>query len=193
MPSKRIDQLTQATTLAGTEDMVVLQGGETKRVAASVVAALGGGGGGGGGTPGGSTTQVQFNDAGSFGGDAGLTYDKTTDTLSVTGGVNTASYQLTSTAVVTEAGTTRTLSASDNGKIIYFSSTSPITVYTATGLGAGFSCMLVQGSTGQVTVSAGASTTLSAYLSQFKLAGQYATASLIAPSANVFILAGNTA
>jgi hypothetical protein len=40
-----------------------------------------GSGGGGGGTPGGSTTQVQFNDAGSFGGDAGLTYNKTTDTL----------------------------------------------------------------------------------------------------------------
>lgn len=40
-------------------------------------------GGGGGGTPGGSDTQVQFNDAGSFGGDASLSYDKTTGTLSV--------------------------------------------------------------------------------------------------------------
>ncbi len=38
---------------------------------------------GGGGTPGGSDTQVQFNDGGSFGGDAGLTYNKTTDTLTV--------------------------------------------------------------------------------------------------------------
>lgn len=36
---------------------------------------------GGGGTPGGSDTQVQFNDAGAFGGDPGLTYNKTTDTL----------------------------------------------------------------------------------------------------------------
>jgi len=41
--------------------------------------------GGGGGTPGGSDTQVQFNDGGSsFGGDAGLTYNKTTDTLNAT-------------------------------------------------------------------------------------------------------------
>lgn len=32
--------------------------------------------GGGGGTPGGATTQVQFNDAGTFGGHAGMTYDK---------------------------------------------------------------------------------------------------------------------
>lgn len=31
--------------------------------------------------PGGSTTQVQFNDAGAFGGDAGLTFNKTTNVL----------------------------------------------------------------------------------------------------------------
>ena len=37
----------------------------------------------GGGTPGGSDTQVQFNDGGSFGGDAGLTYNKTTDVLTI--------------------------------------------------------------------------------------------------------------
>lgn len=41
--------------------------------------------GGGGGTPGGSDTQVQFNDAGSFGGDAGMTYNKTTDALTIAG------------------------------------------------------------------------------------------------------------
>ena len=40
---------------------------------------------GGGGTPGGSDTQVQFNDGGSFGGDSGLTYNKTTDSLTITG------------------------------------------------------------------------------------------------------------
>ncbi len=50
---------------------------------------ISGGGGGGSTNPGGSDTQVQFNDGGStFGGDSGLTYNKTTDTLSVTGGVN---------------------------------------------------------------------------------------------------------
>ena len=41
------------------------------------------GGGGGGGSPGGSNTQVQFNDAGSFGGDTGFTYDKTTDAVTI--------------------------------------------------------------------------------------------------------------
>ena len=34
-------------------------------------------------TPGGSDTQVQFNDGGSFGGDAGLLFNKTTDLLTV--------------------------------------------------------------------------------------------------------------
>ena len=42
---------------------------------------------GGGGTPGGSNTQVQFNDSSSFGGDAGLTYNKTTDALTIVGTV----------------------------------------------------------------------------------------------------------
>lgn len=41
--------------------------------------------GGGGGTPGGSDTQVQFNDGGAFGGDAGLVYNKTTDVLTLAG------------------------------------------------------------------------------------------------------------
>ena len=40
---------------------------------------------GGGGTPGGSTTQVQFNNAGAFAGDAGLTYNSATDALTVAG------------------------------------------------------------------------------------------------------------
>ena len=42
-------------------------------------------GGGGSTSPGGSDTQVQFNDGGSFGGDSELTYDKTSNTLSVKG------------------------------------------------------------------------------------------------------------
>jgi hypothetical protein len=45
--------------------------------------------GGGSGSPGGSDTQVQFNDGGSFGGDDGLIYNKTTNTLSI-GGAGTA-------------------------------------------------------------------------------------------------------
>jgi hypothetical protein len=40
-------------------------------------------GGSGNGSPGGANTQIQFNDAGEFGGDAGFTYNKLTNTLLV--------------------------------------------------------------------------------------------------------------
>lgn len=44
--------------------------------------------------PAGLTTEVQFNDAGAFGSDAGLTYNKTTDVLTVSGGVNAGGVNL---------------------------------------------------------------------------------------------------
>jgi len=48
---------------------------------------------GGGGTPGGSDGQVQFNDSGAFGGDAGLTFNKASNDLAVAGNVITESIQ----------------------------------------------------------------------------------------------------
>lgn len=41
-------------------------------------------------TPGGSDTQVQFNDGGTFGGDSGLTYNKTTKGVSTAGDISIA-------------------------------------------------------------------------------------------------------
>ena len=65
----------------------------------------GAGAGGGGGvavgatTPGGLDTYVQFNDGGStFGGDAGLTYNKTTDTLTVAGDIAVDGGDITTSA-----------------------------------------------------------------------------------------------
>lgn len=57
--------------------------------------------GGGGGVPGGLNTQVQFNDSGSFGGDAELTYDKTTNLLTVGGAVHTSTIQAHTSAGLT--------------------------------------------------------------------------------------------
>lgn len=65
---------------AGQEFIVVYDGTNFQLMGGGVAS-------GGGGTPGGSDTQVQFNDAGSFGGDSGLVYNKTTDVLTVAGGV----------------------------------------------------------------------------------------------------------
>ena len=65
---------------------------------------------GAGATPGGSDTQVQYNDGGAFGGDAGLTYNETTDALTVNGVLNTP-------ASINFSNNTEGISSSGAGKI----------------------------------------------------------------------------
>lgn len=69
--------LTLSGISASTQSNVLYYNSTTKAVTYGTVSA----------TPGGSDTQIQFNDAGAFGGDAGLTYNKTTDTLTIAGGL----------------------------------------------------------------------------------------------------------
>lgn len=73
-------------------------------------------GGGGGGSPGGANTQMQFNDAGAFGGDANVVYNKTTNTMTMAGSfvannmtVGSGAYAFRTTKVAT--GTTTSVSA----------------------------------------------------------------------------------
>jgi hypothetical protein len=74
-------------------------------------------GGGGGGSPGGSSTQVQFNDGGSsFGGDAGLTYVKGTDTLNVTNVSMTATADQTWNLIDNSAGALNISAGSTNNR-----------------------------------------------------------------------------
>jgi hypothetical protein len=98
--------------------------------------------------------------------------------------------QMLTGVIVTEAGTTRTLTASDNGKIINCTSGSAVTITCATGLPVGFNCTIIQGGAGKVTVAAGAAT-LNSYSGLFSSMGQYAVISLISPVADTFIAAGN--
>ena len=64
--------------------------------------------------PGGTDKQVQFNDGGSFGGDAGLTFDKTTDLLTVGGDINLDSGGTYSTTIQSVTPTAnRTISFPD--------------------------------------------------------------------------------
>ena len=92
--------------------------------------------------------------------------------------------------LITETGTTRTLSATDNGKIIYCTNGSAVTINCAAGLGVGFNVTIIQGGAGKVTVAANGQTLVS-YSSLFSTMGQYAVISLIAPVANTFVAAGN--
>jgi len=112
------------------------------------------------------------------------------DNLTTGKTISSIGYQLGSGGIITESGTTRTLSATDNGKVIYCTSNSAVTITCATGLGAGFSCTIIQNGTGKVTVAAGAATLVS-YSSLFSTLGQYAVISLISPVANTFVAAGN--
>jgi hypothetical protein len=98
--------------------------------------------------------------------------------------------QMLTGVIVTESGTTRTLSTTDNGKIIYCTSSSAVTINCASGLGAGFNVTIIQGGTGKVTVAPN-SQTLNSYSALFSTMGQYAVISLISPAANEFIAAGN--
>lgn len=55
-------------------------------------APAGNGGNGGNGIPGGANSQVQFNNDGDFGGDAGFVYDKVNNILTVTGNIVSYNY-----------------------------------------------------------------------------------------------------
>jgi hypothetical protein len=92
--------------------------------------------------------------------------------------------------IVTEAGTSRTLTAADNQKVIHCTSGSAVTITCATGLGLGFNCTIIQGGAGKVTIAAGAAT-LNSYSGLLSTMGQYAVVSLISPVADEFIAAGN--
>lgn len=103
---------------------------------------------------------------------------------------SSSAFILNSLGIITETGTTRTLSAADNGKVIYCTNANPVAITCAAGLGKGFSCTIIQGGAGKVTVGAGAATLVS-YSSLFSTMGQYAVISLISPVADTFLAAGN--
>lgn len=91
-----------------------------------------------------------------------------------------------------QTGTSYTLVASDNGKILTLGNAAAITLTVPAGLGAGFSVVFVQLGAGKVTVTA-SGTTVVQRQSFAKTAGQYAVASLFAYAANTFALSGDVA
>lgn len=81
-------------------------------------------GGGGGGSVAGLDTQVQFNDAAAFGADAGLTYVKATDSLTVAG-------QYFTTATVTAAGTTGARTINNSAGSVNFAASATSLIVTS--------------------------------------------------------------
>lgn len=116
----------------------------------------------------------------------------TTSAPQFTSIISNAGMRVTSSVINDQVGTSYSLQSSDNGKIVTLTNGSAISLTVPSGLGAGFSCQVIQGGAGTVTFTP-SSTTISSYGSLLSLAGQYASASLFATAADAFILAGNLA
>lgn len=93
--------------------------------------------------------------------------------------------------LVTEAGTSRTLSASDMQKIILCTSGSAVTISCPDGLGDGFNATIIQMGAGKVTVAASGTATINSYSGLLSTMGQYAVISVVNTGSDAFIAAGN--
>jgi hypothetical protein len=113
----------------------------------------------------------------------------TITTSSISGNGTTTTLTNFGAEVNTQSGTTYTLTATDNGKIISCTSNSAITI-TVPALTSGFNCLIVQRGTGQITLSASGSTINNRYNFN-KTAGQHAIMSLVSVAAGVFVSSGD--
>jgi len=75
------------------------------------------GSGGGGGTPGGSTTEIQFNDGGSFGGDPRFIFEKTTGLTTLSGSLQITGS--TDNIFLIRSGSIDLLRVSSSGAIVF--------------------------------------------------------------------------
>jgi len=91
-----------------------------------------------------------------------------------------------------QTGTTYNIGGGDAGKVVTCNNGSAVTVTVPSGLGAGFTCSVVQKGAGQVTFAA-SSTTINNRQSHTKIAGQHGVATLVSTATDVFVLAGDTA
>lgn len=110
-------------------------------------------------------------------------------TSSISGNGTTTTLTNFGAEVNTQSGSTYTLTASDNGKIISCTSNSAVTI-TVPALSVGFNCLIVQRGSGQVTLSASGSTINNRYNFN-KTAGQHAIMSLVSVASGQFISSGD--
>ena len=93
--------------------------------------------------------------------------------------------------VTDNSATAITLADTDNNKIVRCTAATAVTVTVPSTLASGFSCMVIQAGTGQVTFAAGSSASLNSFGNLLKTAGQHAPASIIRVGAGVYNLSGN--
>lgn len=94
--------------------------------------------------------------------------------------------------VSTVSGTSYSLSASDNGKLLRTTNSSTVVLTLPSGLATGWNCAIVQAGAGRVSIATASGVTLFNRQSHNKTAGQYSVISLIVQDPNVAVLAGDT-
>jgi hypothetical protein len=107
----------------------------------------------------------------------------------VSGGSESTGVQ--SLTVSVNTGTAYTLQSTDTGKVLSFTSSSPVTLTVPQGLPTGFSCTIDQAGTGAISVISSGSAAVTSFNGLISTAGQYAQASLYQISSNTFRLTGN--
>ena len=91
---------------------------------------------------------------------------------------------------IAAATTAYSITQADNGKVINCNNTGALTITIPSGLTAGFNCMIVQMAAGSVTIT-GSGVTIYNRSNYTKTGGQYAIATIVSPSSNVFITGGD--
>lgn len=92
-------------------------------------------------------------------------------------------------AINSQAGTTYTLLATDNGEVIVWNTSSDGTLTIPSGLPVGFNATLIQTGSASIGIT-GSGTTLNSFEGKLRTAGQHAAVSIISYSSNVFNIAG---
>jgi hypothetical protein len=129
-------------------------------------------GSGGGGTPSGSNTQVQFNDAGGFGGNSGFTFNKTT-------GIFTAPF-----LAGNGNGLSNIQGANVSGAVSYATTANSVAVANVSGIG-NIATVNLTGSTSNVLYGNGSFAAISVSTSNVSGLGNIATVNLDGSSSNV--------
>lgn len=96
-----------------------------------------------------------------------------------------------SLTITDNANTSITLSDAMNNSVVRCTASTSVTITVPSTLAAGFSCMVIQAGTGQVTFQAGSGTTLNSFAALVRTAGQHAPASIMRVSSGMYNLSGN--
>jgi len=124
---------------------------------------------------------------------AGALMDSEVTNLAQVKAFDSSDYSPAFFSTVTESTTARTLSDSDNGKVIICTNAVTTNITIPSTLSAGFSCTLVQNGASSVIAGAGSGVTLNAIGGKYATEGQYAAMRIIPVGTNSYVLSGSLA